>query len=256
MPVSTNLEIYQILESQAAKATAANTAIGAVEKAMSDEYNLDTSSATAPGTDLTLPYDNTNDLSDRTALRFIQLTLDAGATATFNVIHPPNRHMFFCTNNTSQTATLKCTGQTGVTIANGASGLFYCNGTDVAEIDMSVGGGGVSFPTELQMNYYGSPPATTVIAKFIIADPIDFAANFAGSVGNVPVNPGAQYDIDVQDDGGSIGTISISSGGVFTFTTTGGTSKNAASGSIITLVSDATPDGALTEIHVALRGTI
>ena len=61
--------------------------------------------------------------------------------------------------------------------------------------------------------------------------------------------------LDVLDDGVSIGTVSITSGGVFTFTTQGGTAKVIAAGSALTVVNQATADATAGNISVTFRGT-
>lgn len=90
-----------------------------------------------------------------------------------------------------------------------------------------------SIPYDIPLSFSGTPDGGALIGKLIVVRDITFAANFSGSVGHVGTNPDATFAIDVQDDGVSIGTISISTGGVFTFTTSGGTAKTVASGSRI-----------------------
>jgi hypothetical protein len=256
MPVSPHLELLEISESQAAKATAANTAVQAIEKALADMRDQDTSAAVSAGHNITLPYAS-GDLGDKSALRFIVLRLLAGAAASFNVIHPTKKHLFVVVNNTSQTATIKCSGQPGVAVGAGNTSLIYCTGTDCISIPLVAAGGGLLAQTrELNFSYYGSPPSSVEMGKVVSANPITFPANFVGSRGFVETNPAAAYDIDVQDDGVSIGTISISTAGAFSFATAGGTDKVVAAGSVITLVSDSVPDASLTEIFVALTGTL
>lgn len=82
-----------------------------------------------------------------------------------------------------------------------------------------------TIPYDLPCTYSGTPTAGEVITRYEMVRDVDLAANFAGSSGYVAANPSDTYAIDVQDDGASIGTVSISSGGVYTFTTTGGTAK-------------------------------
>jgi hypothetical protein len=66
----------------------------------------------------------------------------------------------------------------------------------------------------------------------------------AGAAGHIDTNPTAQLDIDVTDDGASIGTISVATNGAFTFATAGGSSKQVAAGSVIRFVApDATAAG-------------
>ncbi len=58
---------------------------------------------------------------------------------------------------------------------------------------------------------------------YTFAESVTFPDNFAGSVGDIETNPAATFVIDVQKNGVSVGSISISTTGVFTFATTGTT---------------------------------
>lgn len=258
MAVSTLLEILEVSENQAAKATAANTAIQQLEKALAETLNVATAAATTPGDDITLPYSAVNDLSNRDALRCVFISLTAGATAVFNVLHPAKKHLFVLRNNTSHDATIKCAGQTGVVVGSGDTSLLYCNGTDVIGLDLVASGGGspISHPKEISVAYYGTPTSSEIIGKMIVANNLEFLANFSGSVGAVEVNPTATFAIDVQDDGVSIGTVSISTGGVFTFTTAGGTAQTVNAGSIIEFIAPASVDATISDIFIALSGSV
>lgn len=69
----------------------------------------------------------------------------------------------------------------------------------------------------------GNPdPGADVLFTTIALRPIRFAAGFSGSAGHVGAAPAAQYDIDVRAGGASIGSVSISTGGVVSFATAGG----------------------------------
>lgn len=67
-----------------------------------------------------------------------------------------------------------------------------------------------------------APSASEVLLIHTFTDACTFADDFAGSLADVGVNPAAAFDLDVRLNGASIGTISISNGGVVTFTTAAG----------------------------------
>lgn len=112
-------------------------------------------------------------------------------------------------------------------------------------------------PYDLPLAFAGTPEGGQLLGMFSIVRDLEFEANFAGAVGHVGVNPGATFEIDVQDDGVSIGAISISTGGVFTFTTTSGTAKSVASGSLIEFIapSDSPAEATIANISATLKGT-
>lgn len=70
----------------------------------------------------------TNGASATARNMFLELTTTGGGT--LNV--PANKKLYFIYNNTSSGAVLvKVSGQTGVSVPNGAKMLLVCNGTDV-----------------------------------------------------------------------------------------------------------------------------
>jgi hypothetical protein len=102
--------------------------------------------------------------------------------------------------------------------------------------------------------FAGTPASSEILAKTPIPRQVTFPANFTDAAGDVGTNPAAQFDIDVQDDGVSIGTISIGTGGAFTFTTASGTEKTVAAGSILTFVAPSTTDANIANIAATLKG--
>lgn len=116
--------------------------------------------------------------------------------------------------------------------------------------------GDIPMPYDIPLSFAGVPGAGALIGKLVTVRGIVFAANFAGSAGHVGVNPDATFEIDVQDDGVSIGTISISTSGVFSFATDGGTEKFVASGSRIEFVasSDSPAEESVSDIAATLKG--
>ena len=178
---------------------------------------------------------------------------------------------FAVRNDSGQTANIQVIGGAGLGAALGdeAAAEFHSDGTDI----IVTGGAAVSVSTafagltdgpgayagnagkRLRVNaaedgleyvaagydfgftYLAGPPVSDeVIGKVIIPRAITLPANFAGAFGHIDTNPTATFALDVTDDGVSIGTVSISTIGVFTFTTDGGTAKAVAAGSVLRFV--------------------
>ncbi len=91
--------------------------------------------------------------------------------------------------------------------------------------------------------------------QFVFDQAVDFPDDFAGSQGVVGTNPAIAATIDVLKNAVSIGTISITVGGVITFVTAGATTESFAIGDIITLVGQATADASMADVSITLRGT-
>lgn len=109
---------------------------------------------------------------------------------------------------------------------------------------------------DLGFDFVGVPITDEVVGRWFVPRTVTLVANFAGSGGVIDTNPTATLALDVQDDGVTIGTVSISTGGVFTFTTVSGTEKIVATGSVVRLVAPTTPDATGAGILVTLKGTL
>jgi hypothetical protein len=110
---------------------------------------------------------------------------------------------------------------------------------------------------DIPFDYRGGPPTSSeVIAVTCVVRDVYFPADFTGSVGNIGTNPTLTFDIDVQDDTVSIGTISIGTGGVFTFTTTSNTAKLVAAGSVLEFIAPVSADASAADIAATLLGMV
>lgn len=101
-----------------------------------------------------------------------------------------------------------------------------------------------------------APTASEVLAIYIAADAFTLAANLSGSQVSVGTNPAGTFAIDIQKNGSTIATISISTLGVVTLTTSGGTAKSIAAGDIIKLVAPAGVDATIANVAITLKGTL
>jgi hypothetical protein len=124
------------------------------------------------------------------------------------------------------------------------------NGTSWAVFAGS-GGGGVS-AYDMRFGFVAAPTASQVIDTVQIVRDLDLPADMAGSIAKVGTNPTSAFLMDLRDDGVSIGTISISTTGVATFTTAGGTAKVILSGSQLSLVAPASVDATIANLSMTL----
>ncbi|MEP9389667.1 hypothetical protein [Mesorhizobium sp. KR9-304] len=172
--------------------------------------------------------------------------IPSGLSANRDLTIPGVKRAQFMVDNTDTTETITVKrGSTSIAVAAGHVGIFNTDGTT-----NSLGGFVVrtGAPSLINSAYdfgmtFGSTPATDeVLGRVRIGRNITIPANMSGASGGVSVNPTATFDIDVLDDGVSIGTISVSTGGAATFTTTSGTAKTVAAGSEIRFDAPTTPD--------------
>jgi hypothetical protein len=97
----------------------------------------------------------------------------------------------------------------------------------------------------------GKPGASQLVCIYTAFSAQTFPANFGSpqqAYGSVGVNPTATASYTVNKNGSSVGTISISTGGVFTFTTSGGTSFSLAVGDRLTIVAPSSQDATLADV--------
>lgn len=120
------LEITELANNQTNQYLTANAMVRVVEQAECGRRTVNFAS----DANLTL---STVVGSEQWRDKFLTFT-DTGPilTAGRDVIFPAkNGPEYIVTNSTAQTLTLKISGQTGVTLAAGATGRFYYDGTDI-----------------------------------------------------------------------------------------------------------------------------
>lgn len=194
----------------------------------------------------------------RSAIVFVP----SGLTANRALTIPAVKRGLFIVHNTDATYTITVTkGSTTVAVAAGEIAILNTDGTtnSLGGTVIATGGGTVGGPSEydVPVSYAGGPPTSSeIIGRVVACRDINFAANFSGSNGYIATNPTATFAIDVQDDGVSIGTVSISTGGAFTFTTTSGTSKVVAAGSRLEFIAPGSADATAADIAFTLEGTL
>lgn len=255
MAVSNDLELLQLTEAMSQKSAAVNTVVGQLEGLLSGVLSIATTDATTAGYELSIPFSDTDDLSDREALRNMVFTLSSGATAAFDLVHPQNPHLFIVKNNTTQVATVKTTVSTAdtVDVDAGETIMIYCDGSNCVDIfaaydpTANTGLDRIRF----DISIHNTPGPDEVIGKFIMPSQTVLNSDFGGEgAGAVNTDPGDDYVISVQDDGTEIGTITFEAGGTsatFETSTTGSDTIISAS-SVLTLVAPSTINTDITEI--------
>lgn len=100
-----------------------------------------------------------------------------------------------------------------------------------------------------------TPTASEVLMLAVAGAAFTIPANFTAALrSTVGVNPTASFVLDVQNNGTTIGTITISTGGVVTATTVGGTSKAIAVSDVIKIVAPAVADTTAANIGLTIVG--
>jgi hypothetical protein len=109
---------------------------------------------------------------------------------------------------------------------------------------------------DIPLAYAGGPPITDeIIGALVVPRAVSLPANFAGSSGYIGTNPTGSFVITVKVNGSTIGTITVSTGGAFTFATSGGTSKSITAGQRIEFIAPTSVDATAAYILASLAGT-
>lgn len=86
-----------------------------------------------------------------------------------------------------------------------------------------------------------TPTADQLMGAVVIARQVNVRADFAGARGHVDIPPAATFTISVTRNGTEVGTIAVSTTGVFTFST-GGLSIALTPGDIVRFIAPSQPD--------------
>lgn len=256
MATSAILEVPQITEAQSEKATAFNIGVTMLTEAMAEVYSVDSTGADNDTNKIILPYDDTDDLSDRTALRFIFLNVQAGASGTFTIQHPDSKHLFYVKNNSTETCRIKTEFGATVSMGPGAGQIVYCDGTDCIELLAS--SSTIRAQDDLAVNYFGTPQSNEVISKTLVARDTTFSADFNGAVGDVGTSPNVDGSVTLTVKRGTttIGTIVINIGGSFTFATVGNVEQVVNAGQVLTVEAPAGINPTIRDIQFVLPATV
>lgn len=107
---------------------------------------------------------------------------------------------------------------------------------------------GIFFPGQQVVNNQ------TILRYVASRNGFKLSDDFANSKGSVGVNPTATTVLTVKRNGTAIGTISISTAGVFTFLTSGTSTENFDGGDVLEVIGAATPNATLADISITFAG--
>jgi hypothetical protein len=112
-----------------------------------------------------------------------------------------------------------------------------------------------NFPYDIRFAFVSAPTSSQIIDTVLIARGITFSSNLSGSLGRVAINPTSTFVMELKANDVTIGSISVSTSGVFTFSTVDGTSKIIAAGTVLTLHAPVTPNAAISNLTMTIYGS-
>lgn len=103
--------------------------------------------------------------------------------------------------------------------------------------------------------FAATPLASEILLIHVAGDAFTLPANLAGILQSyVGTNPTATFALDIKKNGATIATISVSTLGVVTATTVGGTTKSIAAGDVITVIGPAGADATAANMSFTVIG--
>ena len=112
-----------------------------------------------------------------------------------------------------------------------------------------------SYPYDVVFSYIGQPAVGATVFLLIFDRTVTFSGNLSGSYGKCGANPASAAAFSILKNGASAGSISIATGGAFTFSTTGGTSLSFSAGDVMKITAPNPQDASLADVSVIFAGT-
>lgn len=141
-------------------------------------------------------------------------------------------------------------------VLNLADNVLYAYNDSVSPaVWQGVAGAGAS-GADLGFFFPGTASSNQLLSKYVAARDMEIPANMAGAVGHIGTNPTATWTAIVSVNGSQVGTIQVSTGGVFTFATTSGLAVPIDAGDRIEFAAPSSADGTAADIAVTLTVTL
>jgi hypothetical protein len=251
MPVSPILEIPMLTETMAQKTIAVNMALQSMEQAIAGFLSIPTTTGFFPTFEI--PFDDTNDLSPREALRAIYYVIEPGADSEFYLHHPPNPHMFVIKNGTTQQCNLRVAGGPILVLPASVVYLVYCDGVNMIKMDFSLIN--LTQVNDYDVYFHGAPLAGQVLGRFLVGRDVTFPANLAGAIAKCDVNPLTFWDVGLWANSTNFATLTIASDGDVSGSTTGGAPFTCSIGTVLEFRGPSPADPLVSDIMMYVRAT-
>lgn len=194
-----NLSLPQVAAAQTQKEVTINAATQQLSAALADYLTIDMTSAghTLSATEFTgyMGFKSTNNSVSRT------LTIPA-----------TKRALFFVSNGGSATLSI-AVGSTTLTLASGGFSFFQTDGTTNGLVSIILSAPG----DEVDIGFvYSGLPLNGQIINYPVNQTLKLVTSLTGSKFTLGTNPASTATYTLKKNGSSIGSIAISTGGVFT----------------------------------------
>lgn len=243
------LGITEVAENQNSKHITINDAFGFLESASNSRIAVDMNND-----DLTM----TESMFTSSLIFFL-----TNASGPHNLVVPStvngmasDRFVVF-QNTTAQDITIEAgsAATNTISIAPSSVSFIHVGGSTITVLFSQ--NAVVSAGDEVAMALFISdqPGVGAEVLRHVLPRSVVFAGNFASSRGSVGINPTGSAIWGIARNGSSVGTITISTGGVFTYASTGGLAQTFLAGDILTITAPSPQDATLADIGITLFGT-
>lgn len=174
-----------------------------------------------------------------------------------NVVNtvPVNRRFSVINGGTGDVTVRTATPAATVIVAAGAARSLHADSNTIRDVGGGGGGGSGSASFSLGVFNPGLAAADAELLRYVFVDNVSFTDNFGGSRGSIRVNPTSAITFAVFKNTTAIGTVAISTSGVFTFDTTGTTNETFAIGDRLIVRTPVTQDPTAADIAFNFKGT-
>lgn len=236
MTTTPNLGITLLTVNQTGKETTANSAIQALENALTATLTLTVSSNTT--------------LTTSQALGCAFMTLNV--TGTYDLTVPVNKKEWAVTNTGSGTVTVKTSAGTGIALAAGETRILYCDGTNVIALTQATSGSSSSV-YDVGGALMGKPTSSQTIFSMVVVRAFSFPSSMTSSRAIAQIAATGSTTFSLKKNGTQFGTFVFSASGTTASFT--GTATSFASGDRFTVVAPSTVDASLADIDFMFAGT-
>lgn len=247
MAKSPILGIDQVAENQHSKHITINDAFNALEAASNAPIAVDMTAANVTMTEAVFTSGFVFNATGHSVSRTLTFPATVNAVASKRTI--------IITNGGTADLLIKSGAGATTTLAAGTKAMITIVSTVITVLFQSGGSGTTGDEAIIGIFVPDQPDVSAEIVRHPMVRAIQFPANFSGSRGSVRVNPTGTSTLGVFKDGASVGSIQISTGGAFTFTSSGGLAVDFAVGQVLTIVAPNPQDATLADIGFTLKGT-
>lgn len=179
--------------------------------------------------------------------------IQGGAAGRIFIVHNVGaNNIVFKNADTGSSAANRFAMNADLTLTAGEVALFQYDSTDSRWRKLGRWGG----LGDLGFYFPGGPPTSSqLMFKYVTPRALVIPGNASGSVGHIGTNPTATFTMVLSVAGASVGTIAVSTGGVFTFATTSGNPVNVTAGQRIEIAAPSGTDATAADIALSLSVT-